>query len=282
MNMNTNVDPLSLRLDSNLSELPLWDLNLELDSLGNNLTQCFERDPLIPGVLLANNHQYVGMISRRRFFEFMSRPYSLGLFAERPITNLYDFLQPEVFVLPASTTIINATQLVLQRSFELVYEPIIVKGEHGKHRLLDIQQLLLAHSKIQVLTLDQLQQVKTESEIAETDLRETKQKCNELLQKQTKVLHEELVASLNYEINNPTKLVIGNLIHTNRYIQELLQLVTLYQKFYPQPVEEIQAFVEKTPLDSISSELPKLMNSIKDNAKRIQNFVRSLNDDFKG
>jgi signal transduction histidine kinase len=281
MNLNTNIDVISLKLDSTLHDLPLWDKSLELDSLANKLIECFENEPLMPGILLTKNQHYAGMISRRRFFEFMSRPYSLGLFAERPIANLYDFIQPEIFVLPANTTIINATQLVLQRSFQLVYEPIIVKGELGKHQLLDVQQLLLAHSKIQVLILAQLQQAEAQSHIAETDLRETEQKYTELLAKEKKVIREQLVTSLSSEINNPTKLVIGNLIHTNRYIQELLELVNLYCKYYPQPVEAIQVLIEKTPLDSINTELPKLLNSIKENAKRIQSTVRSLNDDFK-
>jgi signal transduction histidine kinase len=282
MNMNKNLDVITLKLDSTLHDLPLWNQSLELDILVNSLTQCFENEPLMPGIILTNNQGYAGMISRRRFFEFMSRPYSLGLFAERPIANLYDFIQPEIFVLPANTTIINATQLVLQRNFQLVYEPIIVKGEFGKHQLLDVQQLLLAHSKIQVLILAQLQQAQAQSQIAQTGLRESEQKYTELLEEEKKVIREQLVTSLSSEINSPTKLVIGNLVHTNRYIQDLLHLVNLYREYYPQPVEEIQAFIEKIPLDSISIELPKLINSIKDNAKRIQTSVRSLNEDFKG
>lgn len=281
MNMNKNLDVITLKLDSTLQDLPLWNTNLELDSLVNSLTQCFENEPLMPAILLTNNQGYAGMISRRRFFEFMSRPYSLGLFGGRPIANLYDFIQPEIFVLPASTTITNATQLVLQRSFQLVYEPIIVKGEQGRHQLLDVQQLLLAHSKIQVLILAQLQQAQAQSQIAETDLRKNEQKYTELLEEEKKVVRELVVTSLSSEINNPTKLVIGNLVHTNRYIQELLQLVSLYREYYPQPVEQIQVFIEKIPLDSISIELPKLLNSIKDNAKRIQSSVRSLNEDLK-
>lgn len=280
--MNTNLDVISLQLDSTLNDLPLWNTSLDLNNLVSSLTRCFENESLMPGILLTNNQRYVGMISRRRFFEFMSRPYSLGLFAERSIANLYDFIQPEIFVLSANTTIINATQLVLQRSFQLVYEPIIVKNQQGKHQLLDVQQLLLAHSKIQVLILTQLQQAQVQSQIADTDLRETEQKYTKLLEESKQVVRKQLVTSLNAEINNPAKLVIGNLVHTNRYIQELLQLVNLYRKYYPQPVEEIQAFVGKAPFDSISTELPKLLSSIKDNAKRIQTSVRSLNDDLKG
>jgi signal transduction histidine kinase len=281
INMKTNIDVMTFKLDSTVQDLQLWDKSLELNSVANHLTQYFENEPLMPGILLTRNQHYAGMISRQKFFEFMSRPYSLGLFGERPIANLYDFVQPEMFILPASTTIINATQLVLQRSFQLVYEPIVVKGEQGLHQLLDVQQLLLAHSKIQILTLTQLQQAQAQSQSAETDLRETEQKYLDLLEKEKEIVRENLVECLSNEINNPTKLVIGNLVHTNRYIQELLRLVSLYREYYPQPVEEIQVFIEKTPLDSIIAELPKLLNSIKDNAKRIQTSVRSLNEDSK-
>lgn len=39
MNMNKNMDLITLKLDSTLQDLPLWNRSLELDSLVNNLIQ---------------------------------------------------------------------------------------------------------------------------------------------------------------------------------------------------------------------------------------------------
>lgn len=73
------MDKLNFTLSSVLGDLPLWDTSLELSCLGNSLIQLFDNKPLMPGVILTKNHDYVDMIYRCRFFEFMSRPYSLGL-----------------------------------------------------------------------------------------------------------------------------------------------------------------------------------------------------------
>jgi hypothetical protein len=285
----TKIDELRLDLDSKLQDLPLWDEVLEIDTFGNRLIQLFEQEPLIPGVILTNNYSYVGMISRRRFFEFMSRPYSLGLFAERAISYLYDYLQPEIFELPGNTTVIEATQIALKRTFQLVYEPIVVKvmtAHSETYQLLDIHNLLLAHSQIQILTLRQLEQAKNQSRIDQADLHKFKQKQAEIVQQQKFQIWEQLKADINQEIHNPTKLIIGNLIHANRCVQDfnqnlrqdLSQVVNFYQQHYPQPVSEIQAAIDKIKIDDINGELTKLLSITKSYAKRIQQFVHSWED----
>ncbi len=285
----TKIDELRLDLDSKLQDLPLWDEVLEIDTLGNRLIQLFEQESLIPGVILTNNYSYVGMISRRRFFEFMSRPYSLGLFAERAISYLYDYLQPEIFELPGNITVIEATQIALKRTFQLVYEPIVVKvmTVHSEtYQLLDIHNLLLAHSQIQILTLRQLEQAKNQSRIDQADLHKFKQKQVEIVQQQKLQIWEQLKADINQEVHNPTKLIIGNLIHANRCVQDfnqnlrqdLSQVVNLYQQHYPQPVSEIQAAISKIKIDDINGELTKLLSITKSHAKRIQQFVHSWED----
>lgn len=75
----------------------------------------FELEPLLPGIILTKNHRSVSMISRQRFFEHMSRPYSSGLFSQRPVENLYKFLRPDIFVLSQDSKIVEATQLALQQ-----------------------------------------------------------------------------------------------------------------------------------------------------------------------
>ncbi|NJL60547.1 MAG: hypothetical protein HC903_00315 [Methylacidiphilales bacterium] len=282
----TKIDELRLDLDSTLQDLPLWDEIIELDALGNSLIQLFEQEPLIPGVILTQNHHYMGMISRKRFFEFMSRPYSLGLFAERPISHLYDYLQPEIFELPGNTTIIKATQVALKRTFQLVYEPIVVKvitDNSQVYQLLDIHNLLLAHSQIQILTLRQLDKVQKQSRIDQADLHIFKQKQAEIVQQQKIQIWEQLTTDINREILYPTKLIIGNLIHANRCLQDfnhnlnqdLSQVTNLYQQHYLQPVPEIQAAIDKIKIDVINKELTELLNTTKTHAKRIQQFVHS-------
>lgn len=85
-----------------------------------------------------------------------------------------------------------------------------------------------------------------------------------------------LVAGVAHEINNPTSFIYGNLHYANEYIKDLLDLVRLYQKYYPKPVREIQAHAEAVELDFLIEDLPKVLSSMATGAERIRHLVLSL------
>lgn len=276
INQINNSQDLKLGLESTLQELPLWDVLTQLDRLVSDLIQTFEDNLLLPGIILTTNQQYIGMISRRKFFEHMSRPYSLELFSKRPIEMLYEVVQTPVLILAESTSVKEATQTALQRSLDLVYEPIVVKTASEHYQLLDVQQLLLAYSQIHILTLNQLKKAEKQTIIARDNLRKVQENYIQLVQYEKMTAIGQLVSSISQEINNPANFITGSLIHTNRHIQELLQLITLYQKHYPTPPTEIQNLTKKIDLDSLITDIPKLVDSMKVGSKRIQQIIRSL------
>lgn len=57
----------TLRLTAKLDEIPTWENCLDITCLGRDLDQLFEQEILLPGVILTQNHQYQGMISRESF-----------------------------------------------------------------------------------------------------------------------------------------------------------------------------------------------------------------------
>lgn len=85
-----------------------------------------------------------------------------------------------------------------------------------------------------------------------------------------------LVAGVAHEINNPTSFIYGNLHYANEYIKDLLDLVRLYQKYYPKPAREIQAHAEAVELDFLIEDLPKVLSSMATGAERIRHLVLSL------
>lgn len=272
----TNASESKLRLKSTLQELPFWQVHIEVECLGNDLAMLFKQEPLLPGIILNNNQQYVGMISRRKFFEYMSQTYSLALFSTRPIKTLYKFFQQEVLTLSEDMLIVNATQATLQQPPEIAYEPILVKTTSGKYKLVDFHQLLLAYSQIHILTLVELQQVEEQSRVAKAGFRNLQQNYTQLIQNEKMAALGQLVAGIAHEINNPVNFIAGNIVHAIEYSQNLLNIIRLYQQCYPEPKPEIKTAIAQIDLDFLSTDLPRLLNSMKVGAKRIKEIILSL------
>jgi len=272
----TNANEINLRLESTLQELPLWEVQVELDCPGGDLITLFGKEPLLPGIILHKKQSFVGMISRQKFFEHMSRPYSFGLFSRRPIENLYNFLQPDLFILSGELPVVEATQKALQRSFHLVYEPILVTNPSGKYGLVDFHQLLLAYSQIYALTLTHLQLVEEQSQIAKAGFQDLQHNYTRLLQNEKMAALGQLVAGIAHEINNPVNFIAGNLVHALDYTQNLLDLISLYQQKHPEPAKKIKNKISEIDLDYVTADFPNLLASMKLGCDRIQQIVQSL------
>jgi diguanylate cyclase (GGDEF)-like protein len=138
----------TLSLESTLKELSVFNFQVEASYLGKEVARLFQAHPLLPGVILTLKGEFLGMISRRRFMEHMSRPYGVDIFAYRPIMALYQIARTDILILPGVALIVMAAQRAVQRTPELLYEPIVVELEPNVYRLLDVHQVLLALSQI--------------------------------------------------------------------------------------------------------------------------------------
>jgi two-component system, NtrC family, sensor kinase len=86
----------------------------------------------------------------------------------------------------------------------------------------------------------------------------------------------QLVAGVAHEINNPVNFIQGNLNYVKEYTQELLDLVQLYQKHYPNPVAEIRERAEYLDLEFLQEDFLKMLGSMKMGSDRIRQLVLSL------
>ena len=105
----------------------------------------------------------------------------------------------------------------------------------------------------------------------------------ELRRMQLKLVQEEkmsslgqLVAGIAHEINNPVSFISGNLIYAQKYIENLLKLLQLYENYTPDTIQEIQDFSKFIELDFLKEDLPKLLSSMGVGSNRIQEIVLSL------
>jgi signal transduction histidine kinase len=276
MHSMTDANDLNLRLESTLQELPKWEVQIELHCPGGDLITVFGQEPLLPGIIVTRQQCFVGIISRQKFFEQMSRPYSFGLFSKRPLEKLYDVLQPDFLMLPGEFPVVEATKKALQRSLNLVYEPILVATSSGKYGLIDFYQLLLAYSQIYALTLTKLQLVEEQSKIAKAGFQDLRQNYTRLLQNEKMAALGQLVAGIAHEINNPVNFIAGNIVHTIDYTESLLEIISLYQQHYPNPVPEIKSKISEIDLDYVTADFPNLLTSMKHGCDRIEQIVKSL------
>ena len=87
-----------------------------------------------------------------------------------------------------------------------------------------------------------------------------------------------LVAGIAHEINNPTSFIYGNIDAAKGYFQDLIKLITLYQKYYPKPAIEIDQHISDIDLDFIAEDFPNLFQSMNQGTDRISEIVQSLRD----
>ncbi len=86
----------------------------------------------------------------------------------------------------------------------------------------------------------------------------------------------QLLAGVAHEINNPVSFIHGNITFIKEYASDLLGMLKLYQKHYPNPVLAIQKYAKAIELDFLMEDLPKMLSSMQIGADRIREIVQSL------
>ncbi|MEG4012856.1 MULTISPECIES: PAS domain-containing sensor histidine kinase [unclassified Microcoleus] len=110
----------------------------------------------------------------------------------------------------------------------------------------------------------------------EKALRDLHQAQTQLIQTEKISSLGQLVAGVAHEINNPISFIYGNITHASEYARDLLSLLHLYQKKYPNPLPEIAEATEDMEIDFLMADFPKILESMKVGADRIRDLVVSL------
>ena len=249
-----------LHLESTLEELKLYDYQLDLGQPGREMAKALAENPLIPGIIVTEEEQFAGMISRRRCLEHLSRPYGVELFARRSIKTLHRFAQTEVLIFPANTLIVMAARRSLQRSPELLDEPIVVETAPEVYRLLDVHQLLVAQAKIHELATQTIGE----------------QNRAQLIQTEKMASLGRMVAGVAHEMKNPVNCIGGNIGFLTNYLEDAMELISSYEEEMGEDSEEISALKKDIDYDFLRKDLSKIVRAIAVASERLTHIVGGM------
>ncbi|TVP65491.1 MAG: response regulator [Nodularia sp. (in: Bacteria)] len=97
-----------------------------------------------------------------------------------------------------------------------------------------------------------------------------------LIQKEKLVNASQITAGISHEINNPLSFIVGNLKPASEYSENLITLIELYQKAFPDATPEIKDFIEDIELDFLVPDLRTIINSLHTGAERIRSVINAM------
>lgn len=256
----TEGSGLGLTFESTVQDLTWCQFAVDGAVSGLAVAQMFEREPLLPGVIITEHQQFLGMISRQRLLEYLLRPQGIKLFLQQPIQVLHSYARTAPLLIAGTTKITSAARRALRRPPEFQTEPIVVQAKDNQHYLLSCHELNTAYWQVRGL---------------ETQVHYERAQA-QIIQSEKMASLGRLVDGVAHEILDPVGFIWGNLTHVSTYSQQLLTLLEAYQACCPNPSNQVLELQEDMELDYVKADLPKAIASIRGGATRLKTLASSL------
>ncbi|MEH2108802.1 trifunctional serine/threonine-protein kinase/ATP-binding protein/sensor histidine kinase [Nostoc sp.] len=123
---------------------------------------------------------------------------------------------------------------------------------------------------------ERTQEINDKNHSLQEALQELQRTQIQLIQSEKMSSLGQMVAGIAHEINNPINFIHGNINHASEYVQDLLDLVVLYQQEYSRPSPLVEEKAEEIDINFLAEDLPKILDSMKVGSSRIRNIVLGL------
>ncbi len=210
---------------------------------------------------------------------------SSGMLSGRDPTgrNIVDYLPPEIHQLRSH----YMTIALETRQTQIYEQEVIIAGRVQQEEVRIIPIEGMEEVLVMIRDINEQQAALRERKQAENLLKERTAELEATLQRlqntQVQLIQSEkmsslgqLVAGIAHEINNPVSFIYGNTQHATNYVNDLIELVHLYQENYPEPPLVISEYMEEINLEYLVSDFSKLLESIENGAIRIRDIIKSL------
>lgn len=140
----------------------------------------------------------------------------------------------------------------------------------------DLLQKVADQLAIAIRQADLYTQTQAQVKLLNQALAQLQKAQTQLVQSEKMSSLGQLVAGVAHEINNPVNFIYGNINYAENYVQEILELLSLYQMTYPQATDAIQAKAHEIDLEFMTEDVLRLLTSMRIGAERIREIVKSL------
>ena len=114
------------------------------------------------------------------------------------------------------------------------------------------------------------------NEYLQKTLKELRTTQAQLVQSEKMSSLGQMVAGIAHEINNPINFIHGNITYSCEYVQDLLDLINVYQEEYPEPTDAVVTKAEEIDINFLTEDFLKILKSMEVGSSRIRNIVLSL------